>query len=98
MAVNRFVRTIAPQHPYSTFLLRVGALDVPHRDTKNGPFPTMRVCGYRNPLGDTPMKHLNQTVWGTVVNLKHPFFFNARKTLHAGFVETKEQASTRVIL
>ena len=108
LAVNRYIRAVAPQHHYSTFLLRIGAHEAPHRDTNNGPFPTMIVnlheakrkegLWLQDPLGDTPLTHQHQTIWGTVVDLRGPFCFNARGTLHAGYVASREQAQCRMTL
>ena len=38
--VNRFIRIVAPSHPYTNFVIRQGCVGAPHRDTRNGPFPT----------------------------------------------------------
>ena len=108
LVINRFIRATAPTHPFSKFLLRIGAVDKPHRDTKNGPFPTMIMnlhegspkegLWLQDPLGTVPQTHLGKQILGTVVNLKSPFFFNARKTLHAGYVQNARQAQDRVTL
>ena len=46
----------------------------------------------QDPLGSTPLTHLNQRILGTVVNLSEPFYFNA------GYVENRQQAANRITL
>ena len=40
-AVNKYLCWAAPNHKYTTFVLRRGAIEAPHRDTRNAPFPSL---------------------------------------------------------
>ena len=51
-AVNKYLCWAAPNHKYTTFVLRKGAVEVPHRDTRNAPFPSL-VQAFTTPNWDT---------------------------------------------
>ena len=39
--ITRYIRDIAPTHTFTTYVLRTGVFDKPHRDLKNAPLPSM---------------------------------------------------------
>ena len=107
--VNKYIHWVAPAHLFTTFVLRRGAVDKPHRDTRNAPFPSL-VQAFRTPCWDndglwvqdfmgTVMKtHLNEPVLGRVQPLRMPYIFDARRLLHAGHVHDEQRMLERFTL
>ena len=107
--VCKYVHWIAPTHKFTTFVLRKGAVERPHRDTRNAPFPS-QVQAFRTPcweldglwvqdvLGTVTKQHLNESVVGRIQPLRMPFVFDARRLLHAGHVHDPTRISERLIL
>ena len=106
--VTSFVRLLDPQHKFSSFVIRRGCYSRVHRDSKNGPYPSLVVSLSTPALGDglwiddkiggTLKEHLGQSLPGTIVPLDAPFVFDARKVLHAGHMSNPELASSRIVL
>ena len=107
-AVTSYVREVCPSHKFSTFVIRRGLSGKVHRDCKNGPCPSVVVglndclAGDRlwihDKVGSCTKRHLDQDLLGTVVPLRAPFVFDARKTLHAGHLSDVSLAPSRVVL
>ena len=107
--VNKYLYWAAPAHKYTTFVLRRGAVDKPHRDTRNAPFPSL-VQAFRTPcwerdglwvqdaLGTVTKHHLNEPVVGRIQPLRMPYVFDARRHLHAGHVHDPSRVSERLVL
>ena len=86
MIVNRFIRTLAPMHPYSTWVIRQGCRGNPHRDIRNGPIDSWIVsltqCKPRDGswiadrIGRVYKVHRGQDIAGTVLDLSNPVTFN----------------------
>ena len=108
MVVNRFIRSWAPLHPYSTWTLKQGGRDTPHRDTRNGPTKTWLMCltscdpveglWIADRLGRVYKRHKGEDLAGSVLNLDQPETFDARRNLHAGHVREPSRAQSRVVL
>ena len=106
--VNRFINMTAPSHSYTNFVIRQGCVGTPHRDTRNGPFPTAIMSltkpspgeglWFQDNLGRVYKKHNGVDLAGTVVSLDSVFYLNARKILHCGHVPNLQEVSSRVIL
>ena len=106
--VTKFIHQIAPNHKFSTFVLRQGCFGKVHRDMKNGTCPSLVVNLFKGSEGDGLWihdimgshykQHFTKHLPGTVVPLEEPFIFDARKVLHAGHVASRETAPSRVIL
>ena len=81
--VTSFVRMLHPQHKFSSFVIRRGCYSRAHRDSKNGPYPSLVVSLSSPALGDglwihdkvgsTVKEHLGQSLPGTVIPLDAPF-------------------------
>ena len=108
-AVNKYLCWAAPNHKYTTFVLRKGALEMPHRDTRNAPFPSLVQAfttpnwetdglWVQDPAGTIPKQHLDQTLMGRVQSLRMPFTFDARRLLHAGHVGDPTRSQERLVL
>ena len=108
-AVNKYLCWAAPNHKYTTFVLRKGAIEVPHRDTRNAPFPSLVQAfttpnwdtdglWVQDPAGTIPKQHLDQTIMGRVQSLRMPFVFDARRLLHAGHVGDPTRCKERLVL
>ena len=107
-AVTSYIKGACPNHKFSTFVIRRGCSGRVHRDCKNGPCPSL-VVGLNDKLegeglwihdkvGTCIKRHLDQDLLGTVVSIRAPFVFDARKTLHAGHLLDASLASFRVVL
>ena len=107
-AVNRFIFSIAPQHKYTSFVIRQGCSGVVHRDLRNGPFRSMIVnlstggegegLWLHDRLGDVMKTFGDQQLPGVVLPLNSPVYLDARRHLHAGHVPSRSRAQARVIL
>ena len=107
-AVNRYIFSIAPQHKYTSFVIRQGCSGVVHRDLRNGPFRSMIVnlstggegdgLWLHDRLGSVMKTFGDQQLPGVVLPLDSPVFIDARKHLHAGHVKHQSRAQARVIL
>ena len=108
-AINKYLCWAAPNHKYTTFVLRKGAVEVPHRDTRNAPFPSLVQAfttpnwdtdglWVQDPAGTIPKQHLDQTIMGRVQPLRLPFVFDARRLLHAGHVGDPTRCQERLVL
>ena len=108
-AVNKYLHWVAPDHKFTTSVLRRGAIEVPHRDTRNAPFPSLVQAfatpnwdtdglWVQDPVGTIPKQHLDQTVLGRVLSLMMPFVFDARRLLHAGHVADPTRRHERFVL
>ena len=107
--VARFLRSIAPNLAFTTYVIREGCRSEPHRDTNNGPYPSL-VVGLTPPspgsglwiqdwAGPVAMLSKGFRLQGTVLNIDEPVIFDARRRLHAGYVsEPLARASDRVVL
>ena len=62
--VNKYIHWVAPVHLFTTFVLRRGAVDKPHRDTRNAPLPSL-VQAFSTPSWDHDGLWV-QDVMGTV--------------------------------
>ena len=82
--MNKYLHWVAPAHRFTTFVLRRGAVETPHRDTRNAPFPSLVQAfstpdwekdglWVQDPVGTVPKRHLNQTAMGRVQPLMMPF-------------------------
>ena len=108
MLVNRFIRTQSPAHPYSTWTLKQGCREGPHRDTRNGPTESwilsLTHCEsgeglwIADRIGRVYKRHKGEDLAGSVLPLNKPVIFNARKHLHAGHVNDPLRAQTRIVL
>ena len=109
LLVTRFIRSIAPQHAFTTYVLRTGAIDKPHRDVRNAPLPTLIVAlSTPNPEEDglwiqdihglVTKQHLGASIRGSVLSLQQPLLFQPRSFLHAGHVHDTTRVGERVIL
>ena len=91
--VALYVRQTHPHFEFSTLSLRLNMTTPPHRDTRNGTSlsyihslePTQGgELWLAHPQGTVPMKHLDTTVYGKVVDVhRQAYTFDARGTLHA---------------
>ena len=108
-AVNKYLCWAAPNHKYTTFVLRKGAIETPHRDTRNAPFPSLVQAfttpnwdtdglWVQDPAGTIPKQHMDQTIMGRVQSLRMPFVFDARRLLHAGHVDDPTRSQERLVL
>ena len=108
-AVNKYLCWAAPNHKYTTFVLRRGAIEAPHRDTRNAPFPSLVQAfttpnwntdglWVQDPVGTIAKQHLDQTVLGRVQSIRMPFVFDARRLLHAGYVADPTRCQERLVL
>ena len=108
MAVNRFIRSWSPMHPYSTWTLKQGCRDTLHRDTRNGPTDSWLMCltpcepeeglWIADHIGGVYKRHRGEELAGSVLNLCQPVTFPARRNLHAGHVSDPSRAQSRVVL
>ena len=108
MLVNRFIHSFSPQHPYSSWVLRKGSMQKPHRDIRNGPFDSWIISlspskpsdglWVADRVGTTCKQHQGKDLLGTVLSLDKPKTFNARKLLHAGHVQDTRDAQDRIVL
>ena len=106
--VNRFIYSIAPQHKYTSFVIRQGCSGVVHRDLRNGPFRSMIVnlsaggegegLWVHDRLGDVMKNFGDRKLPGVVLPLNSPVYLDARRHLHAGHVPSQSRAPARVIL
>ena len=108
-AVTRYLHWVAPAHKFTTFVLRRGVIGFPHRDTRNAPLPSL-VQAFTTPdwerdglwvqdrLGTVPKSHRGKLVFGRIQPLMMPFIFNARRLLHAGYVQDSSRRQERLIL
>ena len=107
--VNKYIRWVAPAHLFTTFVLRRGAVEKPHRDTRNAPFPSL-IQAFSTPswdrdglwvqdvMGTVTKQHLNEPVVGRIQPLRMPFIFDARRLLHAGHVHDENRMQERFVL
>ena len=109
MLVCRFVRHLAPQHKFTTYVVRIGAIDKPHRDVRNAPLPTLLIAlktpqpekdglWVQDVHGPVTKHHQGLELKGTVLSLAEPLLFQPRSFLHAGHVHDMRQKHERVIL
>ena len=107
--VTKYIRSVCPQHKFTTYVLRTGVLDKPHRDTKNAPLPSfiqalrtpnpdLDGLWVQDPMGTTFKVHEGSMLRGTVIPLNEPFIFQPRSVLHAGFVGQSSESLGRLIL
>ena len=107
--VTRYIRSVCPQHKFTTYVLRTGVLDKPHRDTKNAPLPSfiqalrtpapdLDGLWIHDPVGTTLKVHEGNLLRGSVVSLNEPFIFQPRSVLHAGFVAKSSESLGRLVL
>ena len=108
-AVNKYICWAAPSHKYTTFVLRTGTVEEPHRDTRNAPFPSL-VQAFKtpnwhkdglwvqDPAGTVPKTHQEQPIMGRIQPLRMPYIFDARRLLHAGHVEDPSKRHERLVL
>ena len=108
MLVNRFIHSFSPKHPYSSWVLRKGSTQKPHRDIRNGPFDSWIISlspskpsdglWVADRVGTTCKRHQGRDLLGTVLSLDTPKTFNARKLLHAGHVQDPRDVQDRIVL
>ena len=107
--VTKYISTMCPQHKFTTYVLRTGALDKPHRDTKNAPLPSfiqaLRTPNphkdglwLHDPVGTVPKIYEGNLLKGTVIPLHEPYLFQPRSVLHAGHVQDSTDSLGRLIL
>ena len=100
MLVNRFIRTLSPAHPYSTWTLKQGCREGPHRDTRNGPTESWILSLTHSEPGEGLWiaDRIGRVYKSSVLPLNRPVIFHARKHLHAGHVNDPLCAQTRIVL
>ena len=107
--VTRYLGAICPHHKFTTYVLRTGVLDKPHRDTKNAPLPSLiqalrtpnpRTDGLwlHDPLGSVPKVYEGNLLKGSIIPLHEPYLFQPRSVLHAGHVQDPAESLGRLIL
>ena len=110
MLVCRYLRHLAPQHRFTTYVVRFGAIERPHRDVRNAPLPTLLVAlktpepnkdglWVQDVLHGCVIKdHHGSALKGTVLSIEDPLLFQPRSFLHAGHVHDLTKKNERVVL
>ena len=109
LLVTRYIRSIAPKHTFTSYILRIGAIDKPHRDVRNAPIPSLIIAlstpdpdkdglWIQDIHGPVAKQHLGASIRGTVLPLNQPLLFQPRSFLHAGHVHDMARVRERVIL